>query len=213
VSHRSPGRDNRPSSALFARRNAAPMMHGASTAADLDHGRGWLLEGASHFSKLWGVIRRTVCGRCTLFAHEIKLRPAEHPSRTCVAKYAPPPRQRARQVTSLRVPRDNTRRALVPCVQYDRTSHEPRFRRVRPSFSSGDDAPLSGCTIAAGIQQQLYGTPDSEYRDIWHWELSRACPEQGLPHHPGEWTCRQHRSRWGCVRTRTAMPPAKNTLV
>ena len=26
------------------------MLHRAVTAADLDHGRGWLLEGASHFS-------------------------------------------------------------------------------------------------------------------------------------------------------------------
>ena len=26
------------------------MMHGAVTAADLDHRRGWLLEDASHFS-------------------------------------------------------------------------------------------------------------------------------------------------------------------
>ena len=48
--HCSSGRDNRPSSSLFARRNAAPMLHLAVTAADLDHGRGWLLEGASHFS-------------------------------------------------------------------------------------------------------------------------------------------------------------------
>ena len=49
--HRSSGRDDRPSSSLFARQNAAPMMHGAATAADLDHGRGWLLEGASHSSR------------------------------------------------------------------------------------------------------------------------------------------------------------------
>ncbi len=48
--HRSSNRDNRASSSLFARRNAAPMMHGAVTAADLDHCRGWLLESASHFS-------------------------------------------------------------------------------------------------------------------------------------------------------------------
>jgi len=48
--HRSSGRDDRPSSSLFALRNTVPMMHGAVTAADLDHRRGWLLEGASHFS-------------------------------------------------------------------------------------------------------------------------------------------------------------------
>ena len=53
--HCSSGRDNRPSSSLFARRNAAPMLHLAVTAADLDHGRGWLLEGASHFSSCGAV--------------------------------------------------------------------------------------------------------------------------------------------------------------
>ena len=40
-------------------------------------------------------------------------------------------------------------------------------RRFRPETMP----PLSGCTIAAGIQQQLYDTP--EYRDIRHRELSR----------------------------------------
>ena len=54
--HRSSGRDNRPSSSLFARRNAAPMLHGAVTAADLDHCRGWLLEDASHSSSCGALI-------------------------------------------------------------------------------------------------------------------------------------------------------------
>ena len=154
------------------------MMHGAATAADLDHRRGWLLEGASHFSS---------CGALAvvLFAAGardllMRSRPVEQ-SIPLVVRVLADTRYRhdsahAWQVTSLRVPRDHTRRALVPCVKCDRTSHEPRFRRVRPALSSGNDGPLSGCTIAAGIQQQLDGSP--EYIDIRHRELSTACPEQ-----------------------------------
>jgi hypothetical protein len=48
--HRFSGRDKRPSSSLCTHFNAALMMHGAATAADLDYCRGWLLEDASHFS-------------------------------------------------------------------------------------------------------------------------------------------------------------------
>jgi hypothetical protein len=49
-------------------------------------------------------------------------------------------------VTSLRVPRRNTRRTLVPGVECACTRHAPHFRRAQPSFSFGNDGPLSGCT-------------------------------------------------------------------
>ena len=49
--HRSSGRGDRPSSSLCARQNAAPMMHGAATAADLD--------------QAVGVSHSTCRGRCT----------------------------------------------------------------------------------------------------------------------------------------------------
>jgi hypothetical protein len=170
------------------------MLHAAVTAADLDHCRGWPLEDASHFSSCGALI-------IVLFAADAR----NLPMRASPAQQSIPlarllantrARQRAWQVTSLRVRRECTRRALVPCAYYDRTCHEPRFRHVHPSFSSGNDGPLSGCTIAAGIQQQLDGTP--EYRDpalgavLSNVRIKPAPP--GLPHHRAEWTCRPHRS-------------------
>jgi hypothetical protein len=117
------------------------MMHGAVTAADLDHCNEWLLEGASRCSSggasaivLFVAGARDLPMISSPAAHgggASCARRVEHSSRTSVGKYAPPPRQRAWQVARLCVPRDYTRCALVPCVEYDRTSREPRFRRAR----------------------------------------------------------------------------------
>ncbi len=124
-------RDTSSSSSRSQRWNTAPMQHDAMTTTTI-----------------------VLSATCVLVAHDIEPRPAEHPSRTCVGKYAPR-HDSAWQVTSLRVPRRNTRRTLMPGVECDCTRHGPRLRRAQPSVSFGNDGPLSGCTVAAGAQPQL----------------------------------------------------------
>jgi hypothetical protein len=126
------GRDTSSSSSRSQRWNTAPMQHDAMTTTTIVLSATdayWLPMISSPALQSIPLVRALV-------------------------KYAPR-HDSAWQVTSLCVPRRNTRRTLVPGVECDCTRHGPRLRRAQPSFSFGNDGPLSGCTIAAGVQPQL----------------------------------------------------------
>ena len=95
----------------FERWNAAPMQHDAMTAADLEHCRRWLLEGASH------------CSSCGALIIVLLATDAHH----LPMKSSPAP-QRIPLVRALA----NTRPAMTACMAGDEPS---RTARVYPTHA------------------------------------------------------------------------------
>jgi hypothetical protein len=159
----------------FERCNAASMQHDAVTAADLEHCRSWLLEGASH------------CSSCE--ARIVVLLATDAYFLPMIPSPAP------QGIPLLRALAD-TRPAMTACMAGDEPSrtakrypmhacawHLVRLYEPRASFPTRAALgfvrkryPPLGCTVAAGVQPQLDVLPNAVISGTR--SLPKGCPEQ-----------------------------------